>query len=167
MWYVLIKKKKNLYSISVVLPEQVWCRTGTVKVFCNSGPPLNAHYQVSLSCYYLTIFTQHTLKGNLYHKLWNTLLSVLWVKRLRLPNNADRKSVWCFLQVVQNHSSDFSKCSLWTELKLESGREAVLRQQYHTHLKSGVMTPRWVTGWNVSNSLNCRWSPDPARFYDI
>lgn len=98
---------------------------GTIKVFCNNGPPLNAHYQVSLSCYYLTLFTQHTLKGNLYHKLWNTLSSVLWMKRLWSLNNAVHKSARRFLQVVQNHNSDFSKCSLRTELKLEFGHEAV------------------------------------------
>lgn len=129
--------KKNLYSISVGLPEQVWCQTGTRKVFSNSGMPLNAHYQVFHSWYYLTFFTQHTLKGNLYHKLWNTFCLCSGL-RLWLTNNADRKSVKCFLQVVQNHSSG-------TELLLESGREAVSAQAAIPHSlpvpNSGVMTP--------------------------
>lgn len=126
IWFVLIKEKSIFFkAISVVLPEQVWCRTGTIKVFCNSGLPLNAHYQVFLSWYYLTIFTQHTLKGNLYHKLWNTLLTVLWMKRLWLPKSTDHESVRCFLQVVWNHDSDFAKCSLGTWVKTGAGHEAV------------------------------------------
>lgn len=99
IWYVLIKEKSIFCkAISVVLPEQVWCQAGTLMVFCKGGLPLNAHYQVFLD--YLTIFTQHTLKGNLYHKLWNTLLSVLWMERLLLPSDTDQKSVHSFPQVV-------------------------------------------------------------------
>lgn len=67
--------KKNLYSIK--LYQQFYqsrsvARPEPERVFCNSGMPLNAHYSVFRSWYYLTIFTQHTLKGNLYHKLRNT-----------------------------------------------------------------------------------------------
>lgn len=105
--------KKNYIPYSYIRSS---ARAGLVpsrqhKGFCNSGMPLNAHYQVFLSRY-LTIFTQHTLKGNLYHKLSNMFLSVLWMKRLWLPSNADNKLVPRFLQVVQNHNSDFSNCSI-------------------------------------------------------
>lgn len=159
MWYVLIKEKSIFYkAISAVLPEQICCQTRTRELVCNSAMPLNAHYSVFRSWYYLT--TQHTLKGNLYHKLRNTFwLCSGW--RSWLPSNADQKSVKCFLRVVQNHYSRIM-------LLLESGCEAVSAQAAIPRSlpvpRSGVMTPWWVTGFSVSN--NCQWNPEPVWFYE-
>lgn len=108
MWYVLIKEK-SIFSkaISVVLPEQVWCWTGTVKVFCNGELPLNAHYQVFSLMLLLDYFHTAHLKGEIVsYALEHALDEEIMVDQLG--------SVRCFLQVVQNHN--FSNCRLWTEL---------------------------------------------------